>query len=536
MGELLVLPKRMEVSEPEKAEINKLIEHAIAAHKGNAAMINKLTFDSVTALAASEGRANELAEQGFFKRHWNNLTGKNQKIRAQIDEGIARSQYASQQMIQKLAEQNLLTFDLVTAVNNKLNTLVLESDEEFNQIYKMLGAFFKQTRADIVKHESRLDKLERNVELLHWNTTIEYQMYNGTEYSLLSDEEKMVCITNDFLHRTKGSWSTADLMVLKSTLDGIGLPIKQEISSQSFYACLVESPDLMERLFEGMNVDGFETIEPYEAPLIKGIEKIQKINGEEKYLVETVKEQLTFAGVAFDERDLKLSMVQQYLKNRAYMSPDCKVNLFDFVLELLWNLKIVNESQKVETADIIEFGQFENEILENKQEEKDRIYEVLLYTYSHDKSLLIKRLGDLLDMKTEEVKKLIAKLPATIVTHCKKEEAEQMLNEILSLGAYAGMKTMMETYHSVVAPKDGHLSLTNGNPHQLIFTLSNKRFVYVGDTVKPKSVVSTIYTMRPGLLFEGTDVVAGVNGEVVEMIGEHQQDVKKGDLIMVVKM
>lgn len=47
--------------------------------------------------------------------------------------------------------------------------------------------------------ENRLDTLERNVNLLQWSRTIEYQMYNGLEYSDLTDIEKICCIVNDFI-------------------------------------------------------------------------------------------------------------------------------------------------------------------------------------------------------------------------------------------------------------------------------------------------------------------------------------------------
>ncbi|SHK24604.1 hypothetical protein [Paramaledivibacter caminithermalis] len=101
-------------------------------------------------------------------------------------------------MIQKLAEQNLLAFDIITAVNNKLNTLVIEMDEEINKIYKAMIVFFKHTRSDLIQMESRIEKLERNVALHDWNITVEYRMYNGVEYCDLHDIEKIACIANDF--------------------------------------------------------------------------------------------------------------------------------------------------------------------------------------------------------------------------------------------------------------------------------------------------------------------------------------------------
>ena len=104
---------------------------------------------------------------------------------------LSKSQYASQQMIQKLAEQNLITFETVTLINNKLNSTMIEVEDEINTIYGTLTHFSK-TRSDIIQMESRLDKLEHNINLLYWKNSIEHLVYNNTEYPLLTDIEKFV--------------------------------------------------------------------------------------------------------------------------------------------------------------------------------------------------------------------------------------------------------------------------------------------------------------------------------------------------------
>ncbi|MDR7315338.1 hypothetical protein [Brevibacillus nitrificans] len=313
MTQLQLITKSSALTDQEMRDIDHAIESLITQHKNNAGVISKLTLESVTALTASEGRQKDLARQGFWKRTWNNLTGKNQKLRSQIDADFSKVQFASQQTIQKLAEQNLLTFDLVTAVNNKLNMLVVDFDQEINRIYGILGQFFRQTRSDIVRLEGRLEKIERNVELLHWNATIEYQLYGGTEYANLPDMEKIICLTNDFFCRTNGNWNTSDLMLLKSTMSDLGVPVKSSLQASEFYKCLVDKPVLIERLFEGINLDGLMDMHPTDAPLIKGVEKLDNLNNDEKYLYETVVSQLENLNVPYDKRSIQASMIQQYL-------------------------------------------------------------------------------------------------------------------------------------------------------------------------------------------------------------------------------
>jgi len=368
---LLDLQKSGAVTLGEKQEIDVLIERTIKEHKGNSAQINKLTMDSVTALTISEARANEISNQGFLKRVLGNITGRNQGLRADIDRNITKVQYASQQMIQKLAEQNLLTFDIVTAVNNKLNTLVIELDQEINQVYETMIAFFKQTRSDIIQLEARVEKLEQNVELLHWNTTIEYQIYEGVEYTELPDIDKIVCLSNDFYHLTKGEWSTADLMLLKSTLAGLELAIKSKISTKTFYYNLIEKPSLIDRLFKGISLKGLEQTVTYEAPLVKGIEKLNKINGEEKYIYESIVSELRNSNVPYEKYNLQLSMVKQYLLHTASMNIDVEINLFDFIVGLLINLQLINSAtisnevinKILRIGDYIELGSYKDKKL-----------------------------------------------------------------------------------------------------------------------------------------------------------------------------
>ncbi|EPC8419154.1 hypothetical protein ACR3AO_001724 [Bacillus wiedmannii] len=340
----LAIKNTEELSHQDKQELDIYIEATLATHKENSTKINKLVIDSVTALTASESRSAELANQGFFKRFWGGITGKNTKIRSRIDMDLSRSQYASQQMIQKLAEQNLITFETVTLLNNKLNSMMIEVDEEINTIYGTLAHFFKKTRSDIIQMESRLDKLEHNINLLYWKSSIEHLVYNNTEYPLLTDIEKICCIVNDFYQIGKGNWSTPDLMLLKSTLSDCGVNVRGTISYKAFFRYLIENPDLIDRLFDKINVDNLHNSQVYEVPLLKGIEKSTKIKQDEKYILDSLIEPLESANVPFNKIDLQLTIIHNYLKNSAYITSDKEVNIFELAVELLANIKMIDNN------------------------------------------------------------------------------------------------------------------------------------------------------------------------------------------------
>lgn len=533
---LLDLQKSGALTSREKQEIDVLIERAIKEHKGNSAQINKLTMDSVTALTVSEARANELSNQGFFKRVLGNITGKNQELRADIDRNITKAQYASQQMIQKLAEQNLLTFDIVTAVNNKLNTLVIELDLEINQVYQTMIAFFKQTRSDIIQIEARVEKLERNVELLHWNATIEYQMYDGVEYTELHDITKIVCLSNDFFHRTKGEWSTGDLMLLKSTLAELGLAVKSNIFVKNFYNNLIEKPSLIERLFEGISLEGLEVTETYEAPLVKGIEKLTKINGEEKYVYETIAVQLEAADVPYEKQSLKLSIIHQYLLQTASMNSDAEINLFDFVVGLLVDLHMINFS--VSSIDQTQIIINDIAMPENKQGD----YDVFLFSYGEDKMALIKAISDVNKISLEESKKLINNLPINILSRRTLDHAEEVAKRLENLGAQVRVKTYIEHYHTVRSDALGKIFLNGAISVGEILrsgvvkthNYEKANFVNVNKGDKVSSVTRVALIGKD--LLNTHDILAGVKGEVISVLVSHRDEININDPIMVIEV
>lgn len=332
----LKINEKEQLQETSLIEINTFVEEVIEKHKTNATAINTLVLDSVAALSIAEARSDELASQGKVKKMWNGLTGKNQKIRGEIDWNLASTQYASQQMIQKLAEQNLLTFELITAVNNRLSSMLNEVEGELNKVFATLITFFKQAKSNIVQFESRIDKIERNVNLLYWHNAIEYHTADGVEYTEMPKMEKIICLVNDFYHLTKGKWSSADRMLLKSTMTEIGLNVKEEVFYRDFFTAIIEKPALLRKLLAESSLEKALAIEPHQATLIKGLEKYDLLQNEERYIVESV---LILAKSA-DSESIVLSLMKHYLKTQAIFDMDKSINVFDFMNELLLNLAL----------------------------------------------------------------------------------------------------------------------------------------------------------------------------------------------------
>ena len=95
-----------------------------------------------------------------------NITGKNRKLRGEIDRDFAISQEASIKMIVKLAQQGKLTFDAIMGVNVKLNSLSNQIDKEFNEIYSQINKMMTMAMSSLIRESQRIDKLERSMNFI----------------------------------------------------------------------------------------------------------------------------------------------------------------------------------------------------------------------------------------------------------------------------------------------------------------------------------------------------------------------------------
>lgn len=326
------------IPELEKKEIESQIEGVISKHRNNRYEINKLVFESVSALTASQNDSDELASKGIIKRFWGGITGKNRLLQNKVDNNLAAAQYASQQTLQKLAEQNLMSFELITAVNNKLNESIIEIETEINNIYGTLVTFFKQTKSNIVQLENRLARLERNVNLLNWQNSIEYQMWNGIEYADLDDVSKIVCIIKDFYAITQGEWTTSDLLLLKTAITTIGLNCNELVNVRAVLVAICD------------NYVNFECIIPSELQSVEAeledmlmmsyVQKEQKLLSSEKYMLDCCADNLNG-----DKNKIKYQLIDKYFKNEIGVSFDCNIKLYDFIVEMLYNIDMLKEKK-----------------------------------------------------------------------------------------------------------------------------------------------------------------------------------------------
>ena len=399
-----------------KNEIDKQIDIIIAKHKNNRYEINTLVFQSVAALTASENYSSELHSQGLLKRFWGDITGKNKEIQGKIDRSFAASQYASQQTLQKLAEQNLMSFELITAVNNKLNASIVQVEEEINKIYGTLVTFFRQTKSDIIQLENRVERLERNVNLLNWQNSIEYQMWDGIEYSELDYVEKIICLIRDFYDITGTNWTTSDLLLLKSAMSSIDISPKSEIQYYDFISRVSNDARLFKKLFGNISTDGIEEYPEYIA-ISSGIKKNQMLKENEKYLVDNTIEIMESHMCTVKREEVEENLLTLYERKKANIRLDLSVSAYDLIIEMLYNLEQIKEIQYFNS-------------LEGKLKDAETLFSV------YDTKKLIPLLNELISSNVIKAKHMMAILYETGCENLKRDDAKcfELFDECIEAG------------------------------------------------------------------------------------------------------
>lgn len=320
----------------EQTELEKHIDHVIAAHKNNRQEINRLVFECTSALTAADDASHELASKGFFSRFIGAITGSNKRLQDKINRNTRAAQYASQVTMQKLAEQNLMTVDLLTAVNNKLNASIDAVNEKFKEQFVILGKFILKTRGDMISLSLRMDKAEWNVKLLNWQASVEYLTLNGVEYSDLDDAGKIVCLARDFYDLTGGNWTTSDLLLLKAAMGQIGMAPKKEINIFDTLKTIADTPVLQEKL---LNHHGIKPISDPSYLISMGtLEKLNTLADKDRYMVDGVAANYKSHGVTMGADEIRGDLAKGYMRQQANVNLNTNVGAYDFLLDLLYNL------------------------------------------------------------------------------------------------------------------------------------------------------------------------------------------------------
>ena len=368
MNELNIINSEV-VTVEDKDFFNNQIDLIIDQHKNNRQTINRLVFDSMALLTDADSASDTLTRKGFFKRLIGSFTGSNRKLETIINQNRSKAQYLAQQTLQKLAEQNLLSFDLIASVNNKLNFHVEQLNGEIENIYTGLNKFITMYKGHLVQIESRLDTLERNVNLLTWTTSIEYQTFEGTPYNELDELTKMICIVRDFYEITKGVWRTSDLLLLKTTISSLNLLPNDQLNYIDTLISIHDNPIIRAKLLGSSEIGIKEDFS--ESLLAMDIlRKLNLLESDERYQIDLCKK---YVSEEVDDLSLRNDLLKTYFIDTKGINGNQNINRYDFLLDLLYNLKSAEDQLLL--VDNSSANKYTVYINQENQREAVRLYE-----------------------------------------------------------------------------------------------------------------------------------------------------------------
>lgn len=512
----------------EQQEINTMIEQTIDQYKDNSAQIAKYTIDSVTALAIADSQTDELENQGFLKRTFRNLTGSNRALARNISYNQRKAQHAAQYTLSKLADQNLLTFDLLTAVNSKLNAYMISNSIEINELYSLLFKFVKETRGNFLKSEQRFDYLNQRVELLKWAQTAEYATFDSQFYSELDIASKVVCLTTDFYTVSKGEWDTTDLLLIKSVLKDLDENPNREISLGLVLQKLIDDTSLRSVAEEIIRFDNISDFSPLEIPMLHSLYKAKKLLTDEKYVVHTILDNLDASGIKKNETELTRELSLNYISELGLRDLMIEQPIFEIINELLVELKILNNYvSPVDELMLVDSNMSEVQVIKQSEEE---LYEVIILDYEMDKFELTMLLTQLLDIDVTVSNDLLNNnnLLHRIISDISQEKAQEINQVLLEHQVFSviNLKTdpLLIVSLDTSAMKDTVLKNVSYPYNFLQSSRSGFKTIDLekDSLVTPYSIISALNTSAIGT-GRWELIVANVNGKIVKNFQNEKQ-------------
>ena len=234
-----------DVSEIEKREISRQISESIYSidQHGKVAL---LTAECMTALTASEARFKELKEQRFLKRMFRTIIGKNRKLEQLIQEDYYRCQYATQEILQALADRQLFTLDMISALQQRMYTLQIANERKFLTLQKVIHDVYDDTQVKVNRLQEQITRVEKLTNIIDWYVTIDQRVIADQKYKEHPIITRSMYIAHQFFLLTDGSWTNHHILYLEKVMDRLHLTESEFVT----YKQVIEDKNTAYQLFK----------------------------------------------------------------------------------------------------------------------------------------------------------------------------------------------------------------------------------------------------------------------------------------------
>lgn len=314
-----------------KSELALCIERKIDAYRNDTKKIDELTFQCISALAEVDNAKAELSSKGFLARFVGSITGSNHKLQNKINENQTLAQYALRETLRQLQKQNVMTLDLICAVNTKLNGLQMQVGQ--------YGIYQENQDKILINHERRLKKTEKSIDLLQWGHNIQYLNLDGKDYMELNQHQKLACLARDFFQKGNVTYED-DIATLKHAIHDLKIDRREMVSYYDTLKSIAMDDLARKKLLGNVNWQNYDSVDNVISfHTIGKICELQQANNSKIKI---------FCGIRNDITPEKAcnQLVTAYIRRKDQCDVNTEVSFFDLVMDLVYNLRILHEYEE----------------------------------------------------------------------------------------------------------------------------------------------------------------------------------------------
>lgn len=314
-----------------KTELAVCIEQKITAYRNDTKKIDELTFQCISALAEVDNAKTELSSKGFLARFVGSITGSNHKLQNKINQNQTLAQYALRETLMQLQKPNVMTLDLICAVNTKLNGLQMQVGQ--------YGIYQENQDKILINHERRLKKTEKSVDLLQWGHNIQYLNLDGKDYMELNQHQKLACLARDFFQKGNVTYED-DIATLKHAIHDLKIDRREMVSYYDTLKSIAMDDLARKKLLGNVNWQNYDSVDNVISfHTIGKICELQQANNSKIKI---------FCGIRNDITPEKAcnQLVTAYIRRKDQCDVNTEVSFFDLVMDLVYNLRILHEYEE----------------------------------------------------------------------------------------------------------------------------------------------------------------------------------------------
>ncbi len=322
-----------------KTELAVCIEQKITAYRNDIKKIDELTFQCISALAEVDNAKAELSSKGFLARFVGSITGSNHKLQNKINQNQTLAQYALRETLMQLQKQNVMTLDLICAVNTKLNGLQMQVGQygiyQENLVDRVNDTEKRQDKI-LINHERRLKKTEKSVDLLQWGHNIQYLNLDGKDYMELNQHQKLACLARDFFQKGNVTYED-DIATLKHAIHDLKIDRREMVSYYDTLKSIAMDDLARKKLLGNVNWQNYDSVDNVISfHTIGKICELQQANNSKIKI---------FCGIRNDITPEKAcnQLVTAYIRRKDQCDVNTEVSFFDLVMDLVYNLRVLHE-------------------------------------------------------------------------------------------------------------------------------------------------------------------------------------------------